>query len=179
MWRSWSLFEWVLTVVWAAWLNGTMIAWIKISSFCILGCRCGRASMCICGSVCVCVFVLINTSSIRVLNWAECEIWQAQVGLCGLPLHSNKTETCWHEYQMSRGSLLGALVHHLDDSGLERQTALHINISVFWHWWKNSARGRLLSISLKCQANVTCSATEWGGGGCQWVTFNVCVCVCV
>lgn len=43
--------------------------------------------------VCVCV-CLLNKSPVRVLNWAECEIWQARVGLCGLPLHSNKTETC-------------------------------------------------------------------------------------
>lgn len=42
----------------------------------------------------VCVLVLINRSSTRVLNWAECEIWHAQEGLCGLPPHSNKTETC-------------------------------------------------------------------------------------
>lgn len=55
--------------------------------------------------MCICVYVcLINTSSMRALNWAECEIWQAWVGLCGLPLHSNKTETCWHEYQMSEGA---------------------------------------------------------------------------
>lgn len=99
MWHSQSLFEWVLTVVWEAWLNGTTIAWITISPFCILVRRCGRASTC----MCVCVLVLINTSSTWVLNWAECEIWQARVGLCGLPLHSNKTETCWHEYQMSEG----------------------------------------------------------------------------
>lgn len=37
----------------------------------------------------------VKTQCIRVLNWAvECEIWQARVELCGLPLHTNKTETC-------------------------------------------------------------------------------------
>ncbi len=76
-----------------------------------------------------------------------------------------------------RGSLLRALVHyHLDDSGLERQAELCINISICWHWWNNSARSRLLSMMLKCQANVTCRATVWEGG-CQWITFNLCVCL--
>lgn len=76
-----------------------------------------------------------------------------------------------------RGSLLGAHVHyHLDDSGLERHAELYINISISWHWWKNPAGGRLLSIRQKCQASVTCGATVLEGG-CQWVTFNLCVCL--
>lgn len=40
--------------------------------------------------MCGLVLVLINKSSTWVLNWAECEIWQAWEGLCGLPLHSNR-----------------------------------------------------------------------------------------
>lgn len=100
--------------------------------------------------VCIYVYVrvcLINTSSIRALNWAECEIWQAWVGSCGLPLHSNKTETCWHEYQMSEGVCW-------EPSSItiwmivvwKRQTELYINISIRWHWWDSSARGSLFNL---------------------------------
>lgn len=51
MWRSRSRPEWVLTVVWEAWLNGTTIAWITISPFCIPVHQRGCASMCMCGCV--------------------------------------------------------------------------------------------------------------------------------
>lgn len=79
-------------------------------------------------SMLICVFLLINMSSIRVINWAECEIWRARAGLCGLPLHSDTTETYWHECQMSEGVWReSSSIYHLDTSGLDRQTAFDIN----------------------------------------------------
>lgn len=164
------VFEWVLTVVWEAWLNGNTIAQITISPLCIPECLCGCAFICMCGCVC-----LINTNSIRALNWAECEIWQACVGLCGLPLHSNKNETCWHEYQMSEGVCweLSSITIWMIVAWKGRQSFK----SIFQYPGTDGATrqaGKLLSIRLKCQVNVTCKVPVWGGG-CQWVTFNLCV----
>lgn len=101
-------------------------------------------------SVCACVCVLINNTR------AECEIWQAWRGLCGLPLHSNKTETCWQGCQMSEGVCW-------------EPSSVTIWMIVVWKGWQHStsifqypstdgktpARGRLLSMWLKCQTNVT------------------------
>lgn len=133
----------------------------------------------LCSSEPMCVFLLINTRSVKVINWAKCEIWQAWVELCGLPLHSNTTQTCWHERQMSEGVWREpSTIYHLDASGLGRQTAHSINNLASWHSWYSFSRSRLLSIKLKCQANITCRAIVWGGGGLQWVTYNV-LCVCL
>lgn len=128
----------------------------------------------LCSSEPMCVFLLINTRSVKVINWAECEIWQAWVELCGLPLHSNTTQTCWHERQMSEGVWREpSTIYHLDASGLGRQTAHSINNLASWHCWYSFSRSRLLSIKLKCQANITCRAIVWGGGGLRLVcVFN-------
>lgn len=84
--------------------------------------------VCIYVYVRVCVFVLINTTSIRALKWVECKIWQNWVGLCGLPLRSNWNQICRHEHHSEEGCCEPLLPSGC--GGLERLSVLCINIAL-------------------------------------------------
>lgn len=111
LWLCLSRFEFVLTVVWKAWLKGTTIAWMTISPCRIIVCRCRF----------VCVLVLINTSStLTGLSVRSGRRWWGSV-VCHC--------TDWLQYvrhvdmsiRCQRQLLWAVDCYHLDDSGLERQ----------------------------------------------------------
>lgn len=84
---------------------------------------------------------------------------------------TSKTKTCWHDYQMSEVLWKhSSITIPVIAPGWYR---LHIHILESNGCLHSSHTCTTAGHEVECQENVTCGATL--RGGCQWVTFNVCV----
>lgn len=120
-------------------------------------CRCGCASTCMCGFVRLCY----NTTVIRALTRLSVRFGRTEWGF--VVCHHTATRKSYVDMNIRCQTEVAESPHLLPSGFGGLLTVLHINISISSNWLNKSVRGRLLSVRLEFQANVTCRATVWGG----------------